>query len=209
MEEKDVRKIISQNICGLRKREKMTQADLAEKLYYSDKAISKWERGESLPDAEMLYQISQLFHVDIQYLFTEHEDMGLTLDEQRRMQKKENGYRCLFVLSIFIIIFTLCLTILTSFMKELEVSRLKMLLFFIPLLPAVLLTINLVFGRKRLNLVFASLIIWTLAEAFYVYFYRFNLMYIFAVAIVLDVAILVWPRFNQFLKNRNNKNKKK
>ncbi len=43
----NIKMIIAKNICGLRKREKMTQADLAERLFYSDKAVSKWERGVS------------------------------------------------------------------------------------------------------------------------------------------------------------------
>ena len=55
----NVREIIAKNISSLRKREKMTQAQLAEKLHYSDKAISKWERGDSLPDAEMLYEMKK------------------------------------------------------------------------------------------------------------------------------------------------------
>ena len=57
---KDVRQIIAENLIELRKVNKLTQLELAEKLNYSDKAISKWERGESLPDVEILCQIADL-----------------------------------------------------------------------------------------------------------------------------------------------------
>jgi transcriptional regulator with XRE-family HTH domain len=53
---RDVRQIIADNLIELRKVNKLTQLELAEKLNYSDKAISKWERGESLPDVEILCQ---------------------------------------------------------------------------------------------------------------------------------------------------------
>lgn len=207
--DKSIKMIIAQNICGLRKREKMTQADLAEKLFYSDKAISKWERGESLPDAEMLYQIAELFHVDVQYLFTEHEYMGLTNEEQQKIMKRENGYRLLFIFSVVFIIFTMTLSVLSSLIDHLEVSNLSIFVFFIPLIPAVFLIINLVFGRKRFNLIFTSLIIWTLAEALYIYFSRFHLVIVFAIALILEIAFLVWPRFNQFIQNSNRKKKRK
>ena len=64
----DLKKVISQNLIELRKRKKYTQADLAEILQYSDKAISKWEKGESLPDIEVLYQICNLYGVTLDYL---------------------------------------------------------------------------------------------------------------------------------------------
>ena len=204
----NIKMIIAKNICGLRKREKMTQADLAERLFYSDKAVSKWERGESLPDAEMLYESACLFHVDVQYLFTEHEYLGLTVEEQERLQKRENRYRLLFVFSIVFIIFTMSLSVMASFMEYLEISHLTIGLFFIPLIPAVFLIINLVFGRKRLNLVLISLIIWTLAEAIYIYFSKFNLTIVFAIALILEIAILIWPRFNLFIQSRGKRQKK-
>ena len=51
----------------------MTQVDLATKLNYSDKAVSKWERGESIPDVEVLYQIGKIFNVTIDMLLSDSE----------------------------------------------------------------------------------------------------------------------------------------
>ena len=53
----DIKKIISKNIQTLRKDADLTQSELAERLNYSDKAVSKWERGESVPDIVVLKQI--------------------------------------------------------------------------------------------------------------------------------------------------------
>lgn len=63
--------IIAKNIAYYRKLNHWTQADLAQKISYSDKAVSKWERGESLPDIYILALISELFGITVNDLITE------------------------------------------------------------------------------------------------------------------------------------------
>ena len=63
MNDEKLRKQIGANISAYRKHFNMTQAGLAEKLNYSDKAISKWERGESVPDVITLAQIAELYEI--------------------------------------------------------------------------------------------------------------------------------------------------
>ena len=58
---KDLKLVIAKNIAKLRVDSNMTQNELAQKLNYSDKAVSKWERGESLPDISVLVQIAEIF----------------------------------------------------------------------------------------------------------------------------------------------------
>ena len=52
--------IIAKNLSELRRKNKLTQLEVAEKLNYSDKAVSKWEQGESLPGIEVLYKLAKL-----------------------------------------------------------------------------------------------------------------------------------------------------
>ena len=59
----DVKITFAQNLISLRKQMKLTQIELAEKLNYSDKAVSKWERGESIPDVTVLMDIAKTFGV--------------------------------------------------------------------------------------------------------------------------------------------------
>lgn len=54
----------------LRKENGMTQKELAERLYVSDKAVSKWERGLSLPDIALLQPLAELFGVSITELLS-------------------------------------------------------------------------------------------------------------------------------------------
>ena len=73
---KDLREIIAKNICALRTEANMTQLGLAELLNYSDKAVSKWERGEALPDVLVLKAIADHFGVSVDYLLTDEHREG-------------------------------------------------------------------------------------------------------------------------------------
>lgn len=64
---------VANNLTELRKKKNWTQAELATRINYSDKTVSKWGRGEALPDLRVLKQMSELFEVDLEYFITEHE----------------------------------------------------------------------------------------------------------------------------------------
>ena len=77
-----LRNVIAQNITELRKNNNMTQLELAEKLNYSDKAVSKWERGLLYPDITLLPKIALLFKCSIDSLF----DMDLLWSIEHRKE---------------------------------------------------------------------------------------------------------------------------
>ena len=74
IDEKELREIVTTNLINYRKANNYTQAVLAEKINYSDKAISKWERGESLPDLYTLALLADLYGITIGDLTTKHEN---------------------------------------------------------------------------------------------------------------------------------------
>lgn len=70
----DIKDIFAKNLSELRQASGMTQLELGDRLNYSDKTVSKWERGESIPDAGMLKQIGDVFGVSVDYLLEEDHD---------------------------------------------------------------------------------------------------------------------------------------
>ena len=68
MDGEKLKQRIGANIAAFRRESGMTQAELAEKLNYTDKAVSKWERGESVPDMMTLVQVAELFSVSLDQL---------------------------------------------------------------------------------------------------------------------------------------------
>ena len=73
MDAAELKLVFASNLINLRTAAGMTQAELGVKLNYSDKTVSKWERGEAIPDAYVLTELSDLFHVTVDYLLTSHD----------------------------------------------------------------------------------------------------------------------------------------
>ena len=73
MELNELRLVTASNIIRLRSDRGMTQAELGAELNYSDKTISKWERGEAIPDAYVLTRLAELFGVSVDYLLSSHD----------------------------------------------------------------------------------------------------------------------------------------
>jgi len=69
----DLKFITASNIINLRTKAGMTQSELAAKLSYSDKSVSKWERAEAVPDAYVLKHMSEIFGVTVDYLLSPHD----------------------------------------------------------------------------------------------------------------------------------------
>ena len=82
---RDFKETVSANILALRLAAGMTQAELAEKLNYTDKAVSKWEHGEAMPDIGTLAEICRLFGVTMDALVNE------PLDDFDRKRKEEEA----------------------------------------------------------------------------------------------------------------------
>ena len=80
MNDENLKVLLGTNIANLRKRNGMTQAGLAEQLNFSDKAVSKWERGESLPDVPPLMRLAELFDVTVDDLLKDLEAQGQQAD---------------------------------------------------------------------------------------------------------------------------------
>ena len=70
--EQSLEQIVAANLAELRRARGLTQAELAEKINYSDKSVSKWERGDGLPDLKVLTQLAALYGVSLDTFVTEN-----------------------------------------------------------------------------------------------------------------------------------------
>lgn len=91
---------IANNIVKLRKVSNMTQSDLADKLQYSNKTISKWERAESMPEIAVLSEIAALFGVTIDFMTKEHDESEFNGKEK---EEKQDILRNILVASLWCI----------------------------------------------------------------------------------------------------------
>ena len=113
MQLSELKLISASNIIKLRTRAGLTQAALGEKLNYSDKTISKWERGEAIPDAYVLTQMAELFGVTVDYLLSSHDAWEPPEQQEEEEQRQaERHYSINVIIAISVLgVWTMALTI--------------------------------------------------------------------------------------------------
>ena len=155
----DLKVIVANNLIFLRKKLGLTQLELAEKLNYSDKAISKWERGESLPDVETLKNIANLFSVDLDYLVTEHQE-----DKKKISLNQFKAHNRLIITMLAFLGVWFVATLIFSICKIVIPDANWLWLIFIVAIPlgfVVLLVFNCIWGYRNLTFVILTLLGWT------------------------------------------------
>ena len=112
MELAELKLITASNLINLRTAHGMTQAELGAKLNYSDKTISKWERGEAIPDAFVLTQIAELFGVTVDDLLSSNSKWEPPPDESAGPEFVYSTDRIIAL--VMVGIFTLSLTVFVT-----------------------------------------------------------------------------------------------
>lgn len=84
----DLKEIFGQNLARLRSEAGLTQAELGEELNYSDKTVSKWERGDSVPDVTVMKELAKRFDVTLDDLLTDPKERDKSFQAETKLQKK-------------------------------------------------------------------------------------------------------------------------
>lgn len=185
----DLKPVIAKNISDLRVAHGFTQLELAEKLNYSDKAVSKWERGESLPDVTVLKQISDLFGVTLDYLVNEEH----APEEIKTAARFSHGFITAAAILAVWLVATLVFVLLELALPEIN-SHWLAFIWAVPLSFVVWLVLNSIWFNKRLNYTLISFLMWSLLTAIYLSFFVNGLNYwlIFVIGAPAQVVIVVW-----------------
>ncbi|MBQ2960943.1 MAG: helix-turn-helix transcriptional regulator [Oscillospiraceae bacterium] len=113
MELNELKLICASNIISLRTSAGLTQAELGAKLNYSDKSVSKWERGEAIPDAFVLKQMAEIFGVTVDHLLSSHDAWEAP---EAEVQKDAPQYSQDHIIAVSVLgIWTMALTIFVMF----------------------------------------------------------------------------------------------
>ena len=186
-----ISKIIGANLSSLRKSKKWTQAELAFQLNYSDKAISKWETGETTPDIDTLLTLANLYNVSLDYLVTEHQD-----DEKIEVTKP--NYNKIIITALSASINWFIATIFYVYGKILFNEN--WWLAFVIAVPAtiiLLIVFNGIWGRRVFTFILVSLLIWTFLASIYLIFLSSNIWPIFLLGIPGQIAVLLWTNLKR------------
>ncbi len=184
---KDIKEIIANNLVSLRKKSGLTQNELAQKLNYSDNAVSRWERGELAPSIEVLQNISEVYNVEIVTLLKENAAEVANKDDKRQTINKL-ATMLLFVSIIWCVVAVAFIYGNKVFHKNLW----TLFCWAVPVSCLALLGFNENWGKYVYKFVILSAFIWTTLACIYLQFLKFNLWLVFIVGIPAQIALVIW-----------------
>ena len=186
---------IGNNIASFRKQCVMTQAELAEKLNYSDKAVSKWERGESVPDVMTIVQIAELFGVGIDAIIGNTNAVPSVKQEASTLKRPVNKNVIQMLVSVLVWFVALFVNVVLSSM-ELPKSWIGFI-YAIPVNAIVLLCLRSAWHKYSLNFILVSVIVWGSLLSLYLsmlIFTGFNIWKLFLLGVLGQAAVWLWFR---------------
>lgn len=195
----ELKLIFAANLIKIRTAAGMTQAELAEKLNYSDKAVSKWERAESVPDIFVIKQMSELFGVKIDDMLISNEqwDLPQTIEEIRREKHRKGKF--IILVSLFGIISAAVLAFVVMWLCNCPDWRI--FVYALPALCATWIILNSVFFEGKNNRFKVMLLVLSVFAVIYVAMINFNPWQLFFAAVPIE--LVVWFSFK--ISERKNK----
>ena len=213
MNDERLKNQLGANIAAYRKRAGLTQLGLAEKLNYSDKAVSKWERGESMPDVLTLVQLADLFDITVNDLLEDPDAlpeqtgavervMGMAVE---KTLKRKADKKIILLLCSVLVWFVALLSFVVLSALEVPFGWLAFV-YAIPANAIVCVSLTSAWRDFRKNKLFVSGIVWGGLLSVYLSLLIFldkNIWTIFLLGIPGQIAVLLWSRL--FHKPREKK----
>lgn len=192
--ELNIKENLANNIAKYRKAQGLTQLELAEKLNYSDKAVSKWERAEAIPDLLVVKQLADIFGVTID-----------TLIKEQKKEKPKNLHNLgkkrtiigLCSAGLVWLVATCCFAFIDVIIPGITHTWL-FFIYAIPITLTVLLVLTSVWGKTLTNTIIISLLAWTTILSVYLSLVLFlpnppsTLWELFLIGIPLQGLVIFW-----------------
>ena len=180
--------IIAKNLTELRKKNKLTQLEVAKSLNYSDKAISKWEKGESMPSIDVIYKLSKLYNVSIDYL------VGESIKTNRPPTPITKKRRISITLLAIVAVWLICLIFYTCFDITANINLWLLFCWAVPASLIIAIIFDCVWNRHRMLYFFVSLLVWSVLVCLYIQFLSYNIWKLFIIGIPLQIAVILWSK---------------
>lgn len=216
MEDEKLKLQIGSNIAAYRKAAGLTQVGLAEKLNYSDKAVSKWERGESIPDVITLMALANLFGITVNDLLLDPEalpdnpgtlEKAMTQVSEKALKRKANKNVILGLSTTLVWFVALFIFVVLSSFGLLKPYYWVVFLYAVPANAIVALSLRSAWHDFRWNKALITTIVWGSLASIYATIlavWKFNFWKLFLLGIPGQIAIFLWFRMFRPSKKKEN-----
>lgn len=184
----ELKAVFAANLIRLRNGAGMTQAELGEKLHYTDKAVSKWERAESVPDVMALKKLAEVFGVTVDALLTEPEKWG---PPPTLRSETETYSRMFIVLCAIASIWTLCVIEFVVVWIVLDTIQWIVFVIAVPLSLTALLIFNSIWYQGRHNMYIVGVLVMSLVAMIYLVLLKYNFWQMFLILIPAELVVFL------------------
>lgn len=190
---KDLHPIISENLTTLRKSSGLTQAQLAERLGYSDKAVSRWEKGDTLPDINVLYELCDYYGITIDSLL---EKGGA--DSKQIKKRSSVGYSIIVMLLSVAIVWLIATVLFVYLNAKSHINFWQAFVWAVPLSDLVVAISGRRFRSDAFRFVTSTVFVWTLLASLYLQFLQYNIWLIFIIGIPVQAICILWFAYKKY-----------
>ena len=206
----EINEVVAKNLIAYRKQKGLTQAELAEKISYSDKSISKWERGECIPDLAILKQLADFYGITINDFLNESDE--LKKGKQKKKFLRKQIIIPILSVGIVFLIAVLCYVAIVLFSKPIPQKVWLCFIYALPVSAIVLTVFSSIWKHKIVNFFSVSGILWFTTLSLFLSFSIKNLWMLFLIPAVLEILLILWFFLNAEIKEKififGTKNKK-
>lgn len=188
----DIKLVVAKNIAQLRQANNMTQLELAEKLNYSDKAVSKWEHADSMPDISVLVEMADIFGVPLDYLIKEEHSKS---DAQKLQKTPRYSHGMITAVSVLLVwLVAMFVFVLISLIWKSTSLEWLTFLYAVPVSAIVWLVLNSIWFNKKRNYLIISLLMWSVLISLHITFLvaDINISLIYLLGIPGQIIIVLW-----------------
>lgn len=193
-------KTVAENLVILRKKSGLKQSDVASKLKYSDKTISKWETGEVMPSVANLYALCNLYGLTMDQIINPlQDDFEVT-------PQKDYGMRNKLIISLLAIsvVWILATVLFVYNLILFEQNSWTLFVWAVPVSCIIGLVFNCLWGKRKFNYVIISILIWSFITSVYLQFLQYNLFALYFLGAPVQLSTILWSG----LKRKKIKTKK-
>lgn len=196
-----MRRVLAENIGELRKSQNLTQAEFAERLNYSDKAVSKWERGDSMPDVIVLKTVADMYGIGLDDMLRENgvKD-ALTAPEEK--QRDEQRVQKLLVTALWVTMVWIFAAVV--FLYSQYTTGHMWWMAFVWAVP-VSFAVSIFFVRrwadepnhKKISCILYSGLVWSALVCAYLEYMTYNFWMIFFIGVPVQVALIISSKIHE------------
>ncbi|MBQ8425880.1 MAG: helix-turn-helix transcriptional regulator [Clostridia bacterium] len=199
---KDLNSVVARNLIKFRNLEGLSQKELAEKIHYSDKTISKWEKGDSLPDLAVLVKLSEIYKININEFLNEK-----TKEQEIIISKKFINKQHILVslLSVGLVGFLSAIVFFILFMiDKTEKFAYLSFVYSFPVCSLIMFVFSIIWWNNYVKTIFCSLTMWGVIFAICFTFNISKIWILCVVGAVFQIVIIMWFILKDTVKKRKN-----